>query len=143
MTEHSLHATKSSKILRSFVFFPPFSSKDSFCTLKHLVELDLSKNSLRELPEGFGELSQLQRLDLLRNKLTTLPLSFWKLKRLRWLDLNGNNLEPGLAEAAGMCLNEQECKNCAKQVRLMVAACSEANSCTIVTWCEIVTILCM
>ena len=98
-----------------------YSSKDSFCTLKHLIELDLSKNSLRELPEGFGELSQLQRLDLLRNKLTTLPLSFWKLKRLRWLDLNGNNLEPGLAEAAGMCLNEQECKNCAKQVMLMAA----------------------
>jgi len=89
---------------------------DSFCTLKHLVELDLSNNHLVELPEGFGQLSHLQRLDLLGNKLTMLPLGFWQLKKLRWLDLKSNNLEPELANAAGMCLNEQECKNCAKQV---------------------------
>lgn len=90
--------------------------KDSFCTLKHLVELDLSNNHLVELPEGFGQLSHLQRLDLLGNKLTMLPLGFWQLKKLRWLDLKSNNLELELANVAGMCLNEQECKNCAKQV---------------------------
>lgn len=85
-------------------------------TLKTIVDLDLSKNQLTELPESFGELVHLQRLDLFENKLTELPLSFAGLERLRWLDLKENPLSQGLAKAAGPCLSELECKQCAKNV---------------------------
>ena len=90
--------------------------QDNFATLTHLVSLDLSNNSLTELPENFGSLSLLQRLDLYSNKLKELPLSFSQLKQLKWLDLKGNMLEAELAEVAGTCVDESECKECAKKV---------------------------
>ena len=85
-----------------------------------MLELDLSKNQLSELPASFGELMQLQKLDLYGNKLTDLPLSFAELERLRWLDLTNNPLGPELAKAAGTCVNEAECKQCAKNVRALL-----------------------
>lgn len=51
-----------------------------FCTLTHLVKVDLSKNQLTCLPEDLGNLSSLQHLDLYDNKLTALPLSFSQLR---------------------------------------------------------------
>lgn len=36
---------------------------------------------------------------------------------LKWLDLKDNPLEPGLAKAAGDCLDEKQCKQCASKVR--------------------------
>ena len=91
--------------------------QDNFATLTHLISLDLSKNSLTELPENFGSLSLLQRIDLYSNKLKGLPLSFAQLKQLKWLDLKGNLLEAELAEVAGTCVDEKECKECAQKVR--------------------------
>lgn len=35
---------------------------------------------------------------------------------LKWLDLKDNPLEPGLAKAAGDCLDEKQCKQCAGKV---------------------------
>lgn len=35
---------------------------------------------------------------------------------LKWLDLKDNPLEPGLAKAAGDCLDEKQCKQCASKV---------------------------
>ena len=94
-----------------------WSTQDTFCTLKHLIELDLGKNQLRELPEAFGQLVLLQKLDLYSNQLVDLPLGFWQLKKLKWLDLKDNpRLEPGLAKVAGTCVDEKECKECAKEV---------------------------
>jgi len=93
--------------------------QDNFATLTHLISLDLSNNSLTELPDNFGSLSLLQRLDLYSNKLKILPLSFAQLKQLKWLDLKGNMLETELAEVAGTCVDEKECKECAKKVRLL------------------------
>ena len=81
-----------------------------------ILELDLSKNQLTELPESFGELAQLQKLDLYGNKLKELPLTFAGLERLQWLDLKNNPLNQELAKAAGTCLDEKECKQCAKNV---------------------------
>ena len=69
------------------------------------------------LPDSISQLSLLQKLDLYSNKLSTLPLTFWQLKKLKWLDLRNNNLETRLAEAAGPCVNEKECKQCASRVR--------------------------
>ncbi|XP_041830641.1 leucine-rich repeat-containing protein 59 isoform X1 [Melanotaenia boesemani] len=87
-----------------------------FCSLTHLVRLDLSKNQLTCLPDDLGNLVNLQHLDLYNNKLTGLPVSFSQLKSLKWLDLKDNPLEPGLAKAAGDCLDEKQCKQCALKV---------------------------
>lgn len=87
-----------------------------FCSLTHLVKLDLSKNQLTCLPDDLGNLVNLQHLDLYNNKLTVLPVSFSQLRSLKWLDLKDNPLEPGLAKAAGDCLDEKQCKQCASKV---------------------------
>ncbi|XP_015211817.1 leucine-rich repeat-containing protein 59 [Lepisosteus oculatus] len=87
-----------------------------FCGLTHLTKLDLSKNQLSQLPAELGRLISLQHLDLYNNKLTMLPVSFAQLKNLKWLDLKDNPLEPSLAKAAGDCLDEKQCKQCAGRV---------------------------
>ncbi|XP_019726453.1 leucine-rich repeat-containing protein 59 [Hippocampus comes] len=87
-----------------------------FCNLTHLVKLDLSKNQLTRLPDDLGNLTALQHLDLYNNKLSTLPVSFSQLRSLKWLDLKDNPLDAGLAKAAGDCLDEKQCKQCATRV---------------------------
>ncbi|XP_061564853.1 leucine-rich repeat-containing protein 59 [Cololabis saira] len=87
-----------------------------FCSLTHLVKLDLSKNQLTSLPDDLGNLVGLQHLDLYNNKLAALPVSFSHLRSLKWLDLKDNPLEPTLAKAAGDCLDEKQCKQCAIKV---------------------------
>lgn len=87
-----------------------------FCQLSHLVKVDLSKNQLDSLPEDLGHLGNLQHLDLYDNKLSVLPVSFSELRSLKWLDLKDNPLEPSLAKAAGDCLDEKQCKQCAVKV---------------------------
>ncbi|XP_077482285.1 leucine-rich repeat-containing protein 59 [Stigmatopora argus] len=87
-----------------------------FCNLTHLVRLDLSKNQLTRLPDGLGNLTSLQHLDLYNNKLSMLPVSFCHLRSLKWLDLKDNPLEVKLAQAAGDCLDEKQCKQCANKV---------------------------
>ncbi|XP_055745728.1 leucine-rich repeat-containing protein 59-like isoform X3 [Salvelinus fontinalis] len=87
-----------------------------FCSLSHLVKVDLSKNQLTVLPDDLGRLGNLQHLDLYNNKLTILPVSFSQLKNLKWLDLKDNPLEINLAKAAGDCLDEKQCKQCAARV---------------------------
>uniref|UniRef100_UPI0037E93957 leucine-rich repeat-containing protein 59 isoform X2 n=1 Tax=Semicossyphus pulcher TaxID=241346 RepID=UPI0037E93957 len=87
-----------------------------FCNLTHLVKVDLSKNQLACLPDDLGNLSGLQHLDLYNNKLTGLPVSFSQLRSLKWLDLKDNPLDPVLAKAAGDCLDEKQCKQCATKV---------------------------
>lgn len=100
--------------------------------------MDLSKNQLSCLPDELGNLTSLQHLDLYNNKLTLLPVSFSQLRvgfthsrdacvcwrfiwlrfqNLKWLDLKDNPLEPNLAKAAGDCLDERQCKQCASMVR--------------------------
>ncbi|XP_072312740.1 leucine-rich repeat-containing protein 59 isoform X1 [Eucyclogobius newberryi] len=87
-----------------------------FCGLVHLVKLDLNKNHLESLPEDFGSLVNLQHLDLLGNRLSDLPVSFAQLRSLKWLDLKDNPLELSLSKAAGDCLDERQCRQCAAKV---------------------------
>ena len=97
-----------------------FFSQDSFTSLTHLVQLDLSKNSLTELPEDFGKLIKLKKLDLLNNSISKLPLSFGKLKNLVWLDLKGNPIQEILPEVVGDCLRPIECQTCARNVSFIL-----------------------
>lgn len=92
------------------------SITDDFCSLTHLVKLDLSKNQITSLPRSFGALQRLQSLDLFSNKLTALPVSFCHLQNLKWLDVKDNPLDVNIQAVAGDCLNEEQCKACAKQV---------------------------
>ena len=78
--------------------------------------MDLSKNQLVSLPDNFGELSRLQHLDLYENKLRTLPVSMFKMRSLRYLDVKNNPLDETLVRVAGDCLDDLQCKLCAKRV---------------------------
>ena len=95
------------------------SYQSNFPTLHHLIELDLSKNQLQSLPDNFGDLESLTKLDLYGNQLVMLPNSFSQLSRLRWLDVRGNPLQSQLAEAAGTCITQKECKECAANVSVL------------------------
>lgn len=60
--------------------------------MPRLEGLTLTGNRLEGLPEGIGRLKRLQRLYLRDNRLTSLPASFAELSALRTLDLTGNRL---------------------------------------------------
>jgi internalin A len=66
----------------------------------HSPILDLSLNSLTELPESIGQLTRLQGLYLYKNQLASLPEVIGQLTRLQVLDLNNNQLA-SLPESIG------------------------------------------
>jgi hypothetical protein len=72
---------------------------------------------LTSLPDEFGNLNQLQKLDLYSNQLTTFPVGFSQLKQLKWLDVKHNPLEEEIMAVAGPCTDDNECRQCARQVQ--------------------------
>lgn len=62
----------------------------SFAGLK---KLDVSGNTITELPEQLCELRELEVLLVKRNALKSLPEKFGQLKLLRELNISGNSLE--------------------------------------------------
>lgn len=91
-------------------------------SLSFIVKLNLSKNSLKSLPENFGELVNLKQLDLYNNKLQNFPLSFGSLKKLEWLDVKGNPLAPKVAQITGPCGNKKQCEEAARSTVKAYAA---------------------
>jgi Leucine-rich repeat (LRR) protein len=65
---------------------------DTFKNLTALTTLDLSNNSLTQLPDAFENLTALTTLDLSNNPLTQLPGAFENLTALTTLDLSNNSL---------------------------------------------------
>lgn len=61
-------------------------------SLKKLVELDLSFNKLKNLPDDISELDALKSLRAAHNRLVDLPPGIPSLKSLEKLDLSGNKL---------------------------------------------------
>uniref|UniRef100_A0A3B3WM49 Leucine rich repeat containing 59 n=1 Tax=Poecilia mexicana TaxID=48701 RepID=A0A3B3WM49_9TELE len=114
--QYSFSSAYTVQIRDCCLFYPISLTQPEFCSLIHLVKLDLSKNQLTCLPDDLGNLVNLQHLDLYNNKLMVLPVSFSQLRSLKWLDLKDNPLESGLAKAAGDCLDEKQCKQCASKV---------------------------
>ncbi|CAK9041996.1 unnamed protein product [Durusdinium trenchii] len=64
----------------------------SVCLLQ-LVQLDLARNRLEELPEKIGRLQNLRCLSILDNRMAALPHSLVELKSLERLDISGNQLQ--------------------------------------------------
>ncbi|CAH1802844.1 unnamed protein product [Owenia fusiformis] len=89
---------------------------DDFVKMEWIVKLDLSKNNITRLPEDIGNLQKLQHLDLFKNKLQALPVSMCHLKSLKWLDVKDNPLDETMKKVAGDCLDDLQCKTCAKRV---------------------------
>ena len=67
---------------------------------QHVVELNLSKQSLTSLPNTIGNLLYLEKLFLQDNKLSSLPTTIGNLIKLKVLDLDYNQL-PSLPESLG------------------------------------------
>ncbi|WP_034058880.1 COR domain-containing protein [Lacinutrix jangbogonensis] len=63
---------------------------DDINNLKSIRHLDLSYNNITDLPEEICELTELRYLNLTGNNIITLPKSFAKLKKLQDLNLSGN-----------------------------------------------------
>lgn len=61
-------------------------------SLKNLKRLILFKNLIEELPAEIGELGELEELIINQNELTTLPPEIGKLKKLRYIDMWSNNI---------------------------------------------------
>ncbi|XP_029177274.1 leucine-rich repeat-containing protein 69-like [Nylanderia fulva] len=78
---------------------------------KNLIELDISDNSLTELPPQIGKLNTLTYLKACFNKLRYLPQSIGILQNLKHIYLSHNKLEilPGTLKFLGlMCLDISE-----------------------------------
>ena len=45
-----------------------------------------------------------------------LPVSFSNLKKLKWLDLKDNPLDTSYKKHVGDCLDDKQCRQCAKNV---------------------------
>ena len=72
-----------------------------------LVELDVGKNDLGELPEEFALLSHLERLWAEDNRFQAFPPAILRLRRLKELRLSGNAL-PAVPDAIGDALRDLE-----------------------------------
>ncbi len=61
-----------------------------------LLQLNLSSNSLRDLPRSVGMCASLQVLKLTSNMLSSLPSSTKQMKTLTHLDISGGLIEASL-----------------------------------------------
>ncbi|KAG9081083.1 cysteinyl-tRNA synthetase [Ceratobasidium sp. 370] len=60
------------------------------CTMRSLVDLDMSFNSISALPEGIGNLAVLERLVVVGNQITAFPPQIATLAKLKWVDCRRN-----------------------------------------------------
>jgi hypothetical protein len=72
-----------------------------------MIFLDLSFNSIVNLPHELGDLYQLKELNVSCNKLVALPPSVGKLIKLKTIKANGNKIQY-LPETIGKCRSLQE-----------------------------------
>ena len=65
-----------------------------FSTLKNLIEMDLSRNSIKGLPSNFFiHQLKMERIDLSQNAMHSINFKFTHMKNLTTLDLSGNLLD--------------------------------------------------
>ena len=66
---------------------------DSLWMLARVKRLNLSKNQIETLPPSLGRMEHLEELVISQNELTSLPGSIGRLERLRMIDAWSNNLD--------------------------------------------------
>ena len=66
---------------------------DSIFGFLHLRLLDLSFNIIEKIPSTLCLLHELRKIDLSNNKITSLPSSFNNLRRLEKLNISNNNID--------------------------------------------------
>jgi len=66
---------------------------DSLWALGRVKRLNLSKNQIEQLPPSLGRMNHLEELVISQNEITSLPDSIGKLDRLRMIDAWSNNLD--------------------------------------------------
>lgn len=76
----------------------------------------MSKNQIKGLPENIGSLVNLKHLNLSYNQISTLPATMGQLKNLKHLDLKNNHLAQKFADIVGLCHNELQCQQAAKNL---------------------------
>lgn len=73
-----------------------------FTAFPFIEELNLSRNQLKHLPDGLGNLKWLRRLDVSKNKIEDLPATIGRCQRLEELVINQNELTT-LPDSIGRC----------------------------------------
>lgn len=63
-----------------------------FCRLKRLRVLNLKINRLKCLPRGFGDLKELRELNMSGNRFQNFPEQLYSLDKLQYLHLGGNSI---------------------------------------------------
>lgn len=71
-----------------------------------------------------------QACDLLVTPVLTQLLS--APQSLKWLDLKDNPLDADLAKAAGDCLDEKQCKQCASRVSIATSLSTTNSPCDVI-----------
>ncbi|CAG7835710.1 unnamed protein product [Allacma fusca] len=101
-----------------------------FPKLQLLLVLDLSCNQLTFLPNDIDHLVNLTHLNLFLNKLRCLPPSIGRLTQLQWLNLARNPelfKSSYLKTLAGPMLTEEQCCQCAQNVKKWVNVITESR----------------
>jgi len=91
------------------------SLPDSICKLNSLIELKLTYNDIKSVPNCLDNLSSLKKLILQSNYLTSLPSEIFDIKTLEYIDLSYNdNMEGEIPSSIGNLKNLKYCKidNC-------------------------------
>lgn len=73
-----------------------------FSSFPNLVELNLSRNQLKALPNSIGQLKNVKRLIVDRNKLASIPKEIGQMESLQELILNRNELTEIPKEISGL-----------------------------------------
>ncbi len=90
---------------------------DHLWNLHELVELYLSNNGLKELPEGIGNLRKLKILDLNNNNLTSIPEEIGNMQKLKKFNLSSNKLGKDWSDGevdADVCVSEDDLVGCCR-----------------------------
>jgi Leucine-rich repeat (LRR) protein len=75
---------------------------DSLWALGRVKRLNLCKNQIEQLPPSIGRMHHLEELVISQNELTALPDSLGQLERLRMIDAWSNNFDELPASMGGM-----------------------------------------
>ena len=93
------------------------SLPDNFGNLKCLESLDLNSNKLTHLPDSLGQCIYLNSIDLASNNLNRIPATFIKLSHLKTLNLSSNQLNSTCFEPLTKLESLETLNLCSNQIQ--------------------------